>query len=68
MNTNFWLIGMIIDINEEKEQLFLKYNDKERNVQEEWINIFSQRIAPFEQNTRGTGTGSLLNTEEINQK
>ena len=68
INTDYWVIGMIIDINKEKEQLCIKYNDREKNVKEEWINIYSQRIAPIGQHTRGVGTGSLLNAEEINQK
>ena len=68
INTDYWVVGMIIDINEEKEQLFIKYNDKEKNVQEEWINIHSKRIAPIGQYTRGVGTGNLLDAEEINQK
>ena len=29
IETNFWVIGMIIDINEEKEQLLIKYINKE---------------------------------------
>ena len=59
---------MIIDIIEEKEQLCIKYNDKEENHQEEWMNIHSQRIAPIGKHTRGVGAGKLLDVEEINKK
>ena len=68
VGTDFWVIGMIIDINIEKEILCIKYTDKNKNIQEEWINIHSQRIAPVGQHTKGDGTGRLLSAEEINQK
>ena len=68
LNSNYWVIGMITDINKEKEQLCIKYTDKDKNIKEEWINIHSQRIAQVGLHTRGVGTGSLLNAEEINQK
>ena len=68
IDENFWVIGMIIDINDEKEQLCIKYTDKENNIKEEWINIHSQRIAKVGQYTRGDGIGSLLTAEEINTK
>ena len=68
LNSNYWVIGMIIDINNEKEKLCIKYTDKEKNIKEEWINIHSQRIAQVGMHTKGVGTGSLLNAEEINQK
>ena len=68
LDSNYWVIGMIIDINNEKEQLCIKYTDKEKNIQEEWINIHSQRISPVGMHTKGIGTGNLLTAEEINQK
>ena len=68
INTNYWVIGMIIDINKEKEQLCIKYTDKNKKIQEEWINLHSQRLAPVGKHTSGVGTGCLLNAEEINQK
>ena len=68
LNSNYWVIGMIVDINNEKEQLCIKYTDKEKNIREEWINLHSQRIAQVGMHTRGVGTGSLLSAEEINQK
>ena len=68
LNSNYWVIGMIVDINNEKEQLCIKYTDKEKNIREEWINLHSQRIAQVGMHTRGLGTGSLLSAEEINQK
>ena len=68
LNSNYWVIGMIVDINNEKEQLCIKYTDKEKNIREEWINLHSQRIAQVGLHTRGVGTGSLLSAEEINQK
>ena len=68
LNSNYWVIGMIVDINNEKEQLCIKYTDKEKNIREEWINLHSQRIAQVGVHTRGVGTGSLLSAEEINQK
>ena len=61
-------MGMIIDINEEKEQLLIKYTNKDKNKKEEWINIHSQRIAPIGQHTSGISSGNLLNAEEINKK
>ena len=68
LNSNYWVIGMIVDINNEKEQLCIKYTDKKKNIREEWINLHSQRIAQVGLHTRGVGTGSLLSAEEINQK
>jgi OTU domain-containing protein 5 len=68
IDTNYWVIGMIIDIDKEKEQLCIKYTDKTKRIQEEWINKYSQRIAPIGRHTSGIGTGSLLSAEEINQK
>jgi OTU domain-containing protein 5 len=68
IDTDYWVIGMIIDIDKEKEQLCIKYTDKTKRIQEEWINKYSQRIAPIGRHTSGIGTGSLLSAEEINQK
>ena len=68
IDTNYWVIGMIIDIDKEKEQLCIKYTDKTKRIREEWINQYSQRIAPIGRHTSGIGTGSLLSAEEINQK
>jgi OTU domain-containing protein 5 len=59
---------MIVDINNEKEQLCIKYTNNENNFREEWINIHSQRIAPVGKYTKSVGTGTLLSAEEINQK
>jgi OTU domain-containing protein 5 len=68
IDSNFWVVGMIVDINNEKEQLCIKYTNNENNFQEEWINIHSQRIAPVGKHTKSVGTGTLLSAEEINQK
>ena len=68
IDSNYWVIGMVTDINKEKEQLCIKYTDKEKRIREEWINIHSQRIAPIGRHTSGVGTGNLLSVEEINQK
>ena len=68
LGSDYWVIGMITDINKEKEILCIKYTDKNKNIQEEWINIHSQRIAPVGQHTKGDRTGRLLTAEEINQK
>ena len=59
---------MILDINNEKEHLCIKYTDKDKNIKEEWINIPSQRISQVGLHIRGVGADSLLNAEEINQK
>ena len=68
INSDYWLIGMIIDIDNEKEQLCIKYTDRDKNIKEEWINIHSERISPVGLHTSGIGTGNLLSAEEINQK
>ena len=68
IDSDYWVMGMIIDINEEKEQLLIKYTNKDKNKKEEWINIHSQRIAPIGQHTSGISSGNLLNAEEINKK
>jgi len=68
IDSDFWVIGMIIDINEEKEQLLIKYTNKENEMKEEWINIHSERIAPIGRYTSGISTGNLLSVEEINKK
>ena len=68
IDSDFWVVGMIVDINNEKEQLCIKYTNNENNFQEEWINIHSQRIAPVGKHTKSVGTGTLLSAEEINQK
>ena len=68
IDSNAWVIGMIIDINEEKEQLLIKYTNKENEMKEEWINIHSERIAPIGRYTSGISTGNLLSVEEINKK
>ena len=68
INSDYWIIGMITDIDNEKEQLCIKYTDKEKNIQEEWVNIHSERISPVGQHTSGIGTGNILTAEEINQK
>ena len=68
LDSNYWVIGMILDINNEKEHLCIKYTDKDKNIKEEWINIHSQRISPVGMHTKGIGTGNLLTAEEINQK
>ena len=68
IDSDYWVVGMIIDINNEKEQLCIKYTNMEKNIQEEWINIHSQRIAPVGHHTKSAGTGTLLSAEEINQK
>ena len=67
IDSDYWVVGMIIDINNEKEQLCIKYTNKEKNIQEEWINIHSQRIAPVGHHTKSAGTGTLLSAEEIKQ-
>ena len=68
LDSNYWVIGMILDINNEKEHLCIKYTDKDKNIKEEWINIPSQRISQVGLHIRGVGADSLLNAEEINQK
>ena len=68
IDSNFWVVGMIVDINNEKEQLCIKYTNNENNFKEEWINIHSQRIAPVGKYTKSVGTGTLLSADEINQK
>ena len=68
IDSDFWVVGMIVDINNEKEQLCIKYTNDENNFREEWINIHSQRIAPVGKYTKSVGTGTLLSADEINQK
>ena len=68
IDSDFWVVGMIVDINNEKEQLCIKYTNNENNFKEEWINIHSQRIAPVGKYTKSVGTGTLLSADEINQK
>ena len=68
IGSNSWVIGMIIDINEEKEQLLIKYTNKNKELKEEWINIHSERIAPIGYYTSGISTGNLISPEEINKK
>lgn len=65
---NYWVIGMITDINKEKELLCIKYTDKNSEIKEEYINIHSQRISPIGYHTTKTGTGNLLSVDEINKK
>ena len=67
-DSDFWVIGMVIDINEEKEQLLIKYTNKEKIKKEEWINIHSERIAQIGLHTSGSSTGNLISAEEINKK
>ena len=67
-DSDFWVIGMVIDINEEKEQLLIKYTNKEKIKKEEWINIHSERIAQIGLHTSGSSTGNLISADEINKK
>ena len=59
---------MNIDINEDKEQLLIKYTDIDNNMNEEWINIHFQRIAQIGKYTSGINSGNLITAEEINKK
>ena len=68
LTDNSWVIGMIIDINEEKEQILIKYENKAKNKKEEWINIHSERIAQIGKYTSGISSGKLISAEEINKK
>ena len=68
LNNNNWVIGMIIDINEDKEQLLIKYTDIDNNINEEWISIHSQRISQIGKYTSGINSGNLITAEEINKK
>ena len=68
LNNNNWVIGMIIDINEDKEQLLIKYTDIDNNINEEWISMHSQRISQIGKYTSGINSGNLITAEEINKK
>ena len=67
IGSNLWVIGMIIDINEEKEQLLIKYNINEK-TKKEWINIHSERIAQIGKYTSGNNAINLITVDEINKK
>ena len=67
-DTDYWVIGIIKDINEEKEQLLIKYTNKDKSKKEEWINIHSERIAQIGAHTSGSSTVNLFSAEEINKK
>ena len=67
IDQNIWVIGMIVDINEEKEQLLIKYNFNEK-TKKEWINIHSERIAQIGKYTSGNSTINLITVDEINKK
>ena len=68
LDSDYWVIGMITDINEDKKQICVKYTDNKRNIKEEWINIYSQRISEVGRHTGGRGPSVTLSAEEINQK
>ena len=59
IGSNLWVIGMIIDINEEKEQLLIKYNINEK-TKKEWINIHRERIAQIGKYTSGNKAINFL--------
>ena len=68
IDSDFWVIGMIIDINEEQEKILIKYTNKEKTKKEEWINIHSERIAQIGSHTSGISSGNLISPDEINKK
>ena len=68
IDSDFWVIGMIIDINEEQEKILIKYTNKKKTKKEEWINIHSERIAQIGSHTSGISSGNLLSPDEINKK
>ena len=68
IDSDFWVIGMIIDINEEQEKILIKYTNKDKTKKEEWINIHSSRIAPIGSHTSGLSSGNLISPDEINKK
>lgn len=67
-NTDYWVVGMVIDINKEREQLCIRYSIKDNELKEEWINAQSLRIAPIGYHTRSICSRCTLSVEEINKK
>ena len=47
-DTNYWVEGIVIDINEDNNEVLVKYQNSNRykRIQKEWINLESKRIFP----------------------
>ena len=69
INTNYWVEGLIININEEKNEITVRYLDKNQEIKEENINQNSERIAPIGEHTsKKQHNSEKLTSDEINKK
>lgn len=69
INTNYWVEGLIININDENNEITVRYLDKNKEIKEEMINKNSERISPIGEHTsRRSHNSEMLTSDEINKK
>jgi OTU domain-containing protein 5 len=69
INTNYWVEGLITNINEENNEITVRYLDKNKEIKEEMINKNSERISPIGEHTsRRSHNSEMLTSDEINKK
>lgn len=62
--TNYWVVGVISNINQEKNLLFVKFHDQLGNPMEEWVHVKSERIDKVGTHTRSLSSDSNKQKEE----
>ena len=69
-NSNFWVEGIISDIDKEKNIINIRYFDRNKNMCEEIVDLNSERIAQIGIHTSNKfkKTVEMLNADEINKK
>ena len=69
-NSNFWVEGVVSDIDKEKNIINIRYFDRNKNMCEEIVDLNSERIARIGNHTSNKFKKNIemLNADEINKK
>ena len=68
MKSNIWVEGLIININNDKKEITIRYLDKKLELKEENISQDSKRIAEIGKYTKNNINNDKLTSDEINKK
>lgn len=63
-DTNYWVEGIVLDINEDNNKVLVKYqnNNRYKRIQREWIDFESKRIYPIGMFTKYDKSNNLLSS------
>ena len=68
IKSNIWVEGLIININNDKNEITVRYLDKNLELKEENISQDSKRISEIGKYTKNNKNNDKLTSDEINQK